>query len=105
LKSSMGRGFLDYLIDRRVVFWLGNGVQKYSIGNFVLHAIDSLVTTLGLFGKEGSGVAFLGNSKLGFENPFEIGGKKVQKATTNFGDFETVLIQGGNPVASMTKLH
>jgi len=49
----------------------------------------------------GCGVAFIGNSKLGFENPFEAKGKKVQKATTNFGDFETVLIQGGNPVASM----
>ena len=43
----------------------------------------------------------MGNSKLGFDNPFEISGKKVQKATTNFGDFDTVLIQGGNPVASM----
>ncbi|MCK4442412.1 MAG: molybdopterin-dependent oxidoreductase, partial [Sulfurovaceae bacterium] len=39
--------------------------------------------------------------KLGFDNPFGIKGKKVQKATTNFGDFQTVLIQGGNPVASM----
>ncbi|NEW61264.1 molybdopterin-dependent oxidoreductase, partial [Sulfurovum sp. bin170] len=92
---------LDYLTEKRVVFLVGNGVQKYSTGNFVLQAIDSLATVLGHFGKEGSGVAFLGNSKLGFKNPFEIGGKKVQKATTNFGDFDTVLIQGGNPVASM----
>ena len=98
--SVMGH-FLEYILNKRVVFLVGNGVQKYSIGNYVLHAIDSLASTLGLFGKEGCGVAFLGNSKLGFNNPFKIHGKKVQKATTNFSDFDTVLIQGGNPVASM----
>ena len=98
--SIMGQ-FLDYILNRKVVFLVGNGVQKYSIGNYVLHAIDSLASTLGLFGKEGCGVAFLGNSKLGFNNPFEVGGKKVEKATTNFSNFDTVLIQGGNPVASM----
>ncbi len=98
--NQMG-ALLEYITKRKTVFLVGNGVQKYSIGNFVLQAIDSLAVTLGHFGKEGVGVAFLGNSKLGFDNPFETRGKKVQKATTNFGDFETVLIQGGNPVASM----
>jgi len=92
---------VESLIDKRVVFLVGNGVQKYSIGNFVLHAIDSVATVLGLFGKEGSGVAFMGNSKLGIENPFEVNTKKVQKANTNFSEFETVLIQGGNPAESM----
>jgi len=92
---------LELIVDKKVVFLVGNGVQKYSTGNFVLQAIDALAITLGYFAKEGCGVAFLGNSKLGFDNPFEIKGKKVQKATSNFGDFQTVLIQGGNPVASM----
>jgi len=92
---------VDSIIGKRVVFLVGNGVQKYSIGNFVLHAIDSLATTLGLFGKEGSGVAFIGNSKLGVDNPFDVNTKKVQKAVTNFEEFETVLIQGGNPAESM----
>ena len=92
---------LEFILNKKVVFLIGNGVQKYSTGNFVLHAIDSLASTLGYFGKEGCGVAFLGNSKLGFINPFEIKGKKVEKASTNFGDFDTVLIQGGNPVESM----
>ncbi len=92
---------LEFILNKKVVFLIGNGVQKYSTGNFVLHAIDSLVATLGYFGKEGCGVAFLGNSKLGFNNPFEVKGKKVEKATTNFGDFDTVLIQGGNPTESM----
>ncbi|MCK4441809.1 MAG: molybdopterin-dependent oxidoreductase, partial [Sulfurovaceae bacterium] len=92
---------LELIVDKKVVFLVGNGVQKYSTGHFVLQAIDALAIILGNFGKEGCGVAFLGNSKLGFDNPFEIKGKKVQKATTNFGDFQTVVIQGGNPVESM----
>ncbi|MCH9740408.1 MAG: molybdopterin-dependent oxidoreductase [Epsilonproteobacteria bacterium] len=98
--GDMGR-VIEYLNEKNVVFLVGNGVQKYSTGNFTLQAIDALATILGQFGKEGSGVSFFGNSKLDFKNPFETKGQKVQKATTNFGDFDTVLIQGGNPVASM----
>ena len=92
---------LELMSGKRAVFLVGNGVQKYSNGHHVLHAIDSLAVTLGSIAKEGCGVAFLGDSKLGFDNPFEIKGKKVQKATTDFSKFDTVLIQGGNPVASM----
>ncbi len=92
---------LEMIVGKKTVFLIGNGVQKYSIGHHVLHAIDSLAITLGHFGKEGCGVGFLGNSKLGFENPFEIRGKRVPKATTPFENFKTVLIQGGNPAASM----
>ncbi len=98
--NEMGE-ILEMISGKKTVFLIGNGVQKYSNGHHVLHAIDSLAITLGKIAKEGCGVAFLGNSKLGFENPFEIKGKKVQKATTNFSEFDTVLIQGGNPVASM----
>ena len=98
--GDMGR-MLNYLRDRKVVFLLGTGVQKYSTGSSVLHAIDSLAATLGLFGQEGCGVSYLGNSRLGFEDPFEVECKRVQKATTAFSDFDTVLVQGGNPAASM----
>jgi anaerobic selenocysteine-containing dehydrogenase len=98
--NKMGK-ILELIVGKKSIFLVGNGVQKYSIGDQTLHAIDSLAATLGLFGKEGCGVGFLGNSKLAFHNPFAIQGKKVQKATSNFGAFETVLIQGGNPVASM----
>jgi len=98
--NSMGE-IVESIVNKRVVFLVGNGVQKYSIGNFVLHAIDSLASVLGLFGKEGSGVAFIGNSKLGVDNPFEVDTKRVQKATTKFSEFETVLVQGGNPAESM----
>ncbi|TET88532.1 MAG: molybdopterin oxidoreductase [Sulfurovum sp.] len=98
--GDMGR-MLNYLRNRKVVFLVGAGVQKYSTGSYVLHAIDSLASTLGLFGQEGCGVSYLGNSKLGFDNPFSVMCNRVQKATTNFSDFDTVLVQGGNPAASM----
>ncbi len=98
--GDMGR-MLNYLRDRKVVFLVGAGVQKYSTGSYVLHAIDSLASTLGLFGQEGCGVSYLGNSKLGFDNPFSVECERVPKATTEFSDFDTVLVQGGNPAASM----
>ena len=92
---------LNYLRDQKVVFLVGTGVQKYSTGASTLHAIDSLAALLGLFGKERSGVHYLGNSTLGFDNPFDVTCKTVSKVVTNFSDFDTVLIQGGNPAASM----
>jgi len=98
--GDMGR-MMNYLRDRKVVFLVGAGVQKYSTGSYVLHAIDSLAATLGLFGQEGCGVSYLGNSKLGFDNPFSAECKRVPKATTKFSDFDTVLVQGGNPAESM----
>jgi anaerobic selenocysteine-containing dehydrogenase len=98
--GDMGR-MLNYLRDRKVVFLVGTGVQKYSTGSYVLHAIDSLAATLGLFGKEGCGVSYLGNSKLGFDDPFAVKCSRVQKVNTRFSDFDTVLVQGGNPAGSM----
>jgi len=98
--NKMGQ-LLELILGKKTVFLIGNGVQKYSTGASTLHAIDALAATLGLFGKEGCGVGFLGNSKLNFKNPFAVKTNKVEKVNTAFGDFETVLIQGGNPVASM----
>ncbi|MFT7823139.1 MAG: molybdopterin-dependent oxidoreductase [Sulfurimonas sp.] len=92
---------LNYLRNRKVVFLVGTGVQKYSTGSYTLHAIDSLAAVLGLFGKEGCGVSFLGDSKLGFVNPFETTCKRVRKVDTPFSRFNTVLVQGGNPAESM----
>jgi anaerobic selenocysteine-containing dehydrogenase len=92
---------LNYLRDQKVVFLVGTGVQKYSTGASTLHAIDSLAAFLGLFGQEGCGVHYLGNSKLNFENPFDVKCKKVSKVVTKFSAFDTVLIQGGNPAESM----
>jgi len=98
--GDMGR-VLNYLRNQKVVFLVGTGVQKYSTGSYVLHAIDSLVATLGLFGKEGCGVHYLSNSKLGFVNPFDASCKTVSKVVTKFSEFDTVLVQGGNPAESM----
>jgi len=92
---------LNYLRDQKVVFLVGTGVQKYSTGASTLHAIDSLAALLGLFGKEGSGVHYLGSSTLGFDNPFDVTCKTVSKVMTNFSNFDTVLVQGGNPASSM----
>ena len=98
--QEMGK-VLELIKGKKTVFLVGNGVQKYSIGHLTLQAIDSLAVLLGKFGKEGCGVGFLGNSKLDFKNPFSVKTEKVHKVNTPFGNFETVLIQGGNPVASM----
>jgi anaerobic selenocysteine-containing dehydrogenase len=92
---------LELMRGKKTVFLVGAGVQKYATGSYTLHAIDSLAAVLGLFGKEGCGVHYLGDSKLGFENPFEVKTKRVPKATTPFSKFDTVLVQGGNPAASM----
>jgi len=98
--GEMGR-VLNYLRNQKVVFLVGTGVQKYSTGAATLRAIDSLVASLGLFGKEGCGVHYLSNSKLGFVNPFEVPCKTVSKVVTKFSEFDTVLVQGGNPAESM----
>lgn len=98
--QQMG-SLLEMIDGKKTVFLVGNGVQKYSTGHLTIQAIDSLAVILGKIGKEGCGVGFLGNSKLGFDNPFDIKNKKIQKVDTPFGDFDTVVIQGGNPVASM----
>ncbi len=98
--GEMGR-VLNYLRHQKVVFLVGTGVQKYSTGASTLHAIDSLAAVLGLFGKEGCGVHYLGNSKLCFVNPFDVPCKTVSKVVTKFSAFNTVLVQGGNPAESI----
>ena len=98
--GDMGRT-IELLENRKVVFLVGIGVQKYSIGKYVLQAIDSLASVLGLFGKEGCGVHYLGTSFLGVKSPFEVNLKKVSKTLTPFSKFSTVLVQGGNPLESM----
>ena len=98
--ALMGQ-IIEHLRGSKVVFLVGNGVQKYSTGSYTLHAIDSLGAILGLFGKEGCGVDFISNSKLGFDNPFAVKTKQVHKVNTPFSKFDTVLVQGGNPAESM----
>ncbi len=56
---------------------------------------------LGLFGKEGCGVAYLGNSKEHITSPFNSSPKRVSKVNTEFSNFKTVFIQGANPLSQM----
>jgi anaerobic selenocysteine-containing dehydrogenase len=98
--DAMG-DMLNMIQNHRTVFLVGIGLQHYAIGDAVLRAIDSLAAVLGLFGREGCGVSFMGNSRQGFADPFAVSCPRVSMATTPFENFETVLVQGGNPAASM----
>jgi anaerobic selenocysteine-containing dehydrogenase len=90
------------LMDKeKVSFLVGVGVQKYAHGSSVLRAIDSLAAMMGLFAKEGCGVSYLGNSKIGFKDIFPKGKKQVPKATVDFGKYDLVFIQGSNPANQM----
>jgi anaerobic selenocysteine-containing dehydrogenase len=87
--------------DSKTAFLVGNGVQKYTNGAEVLRAIDSFVAMIGYFGKEGCGVSFLGDSKLGYKDPFVYKTKTVAKPIVNFGEYDLVFIQGANPANQM----
>ncbi len=95
-------GDMLYMIkNHKTVFMVGIGPQHYTIGHSVLWAIDSLAAVLGLFGKEGCGVDYMGISLNGFEYPFETSCPRVPAVDTPFDKFETVLVRGGNPAESM----
>jgi len=87
--------------DAKVSFLVGVGVQKYTNGSEVLRAIDSFALSIGKFGVKGCGVSYLGNSMLGFDNPFKYKVKKVPKPNIKFEEFDLVFIQGANPLSQM----
>ncbi|MDP3266821.1 MAG: molybdopterin-dependent oxidoreductase [Sulfuricurvum sp.] len=92
---------LELIRDKRTVVLVGTGVQKYRNGAEVLRAIDAFGAILGLFGKAGCGVGFLGSSTQGLDFPFRTLHKTVPKPTIDFSAFNTVFIQGGNPLGQM----
>ncbi len=92
---------LALMEEKRVAFLVGIGVQKYYHGDQVLHMIDSLAAMLGLHGKEGCGVSYLGNSSYEIELPFMKPKESVPVATVDFGEFDFVFIQGSNPANQM----
>ncbi len=95
-------GELLHLIkDKKVSILVGIGVQKYSFGHSVLRAIDALGAMLGLFGKEGCGVGYLSNSGFGYSLPFKVNAKKEPLPIVDFGKYDLVFIQGGNPLNQM----
>jgi len=91
----------ELMQSMKTVILVGNGVQKYSHGTEVVRMIDSLAAMLGLFGKEGCGVSFLGDTSLELDDPFEVEANRVKKAEVDFSKFDTVFIQGSNPVITM----
>lgn len=94
---------LELIKGKRTVILAGVGIQKYRHGADVMRAIDSLGAILGLFGKEGCGVNFLGNSKEGITSPFSTKAKTkpVAVGSVDFGRFEIAFIQGSNPLNQM----
>lgn len=93
---------LHLIKGKKTAIVVGLGVQKYRNGADVMRAIDAFAFSAGLFGKEGCGVAYLGNSKEGIETPFNTkNAKRVSKVDTKFENFETVFVQGANPLAQM----
>ncbi len=91
----------ELMTSLKTVILVGNGVQKYSHGSDVMHMIDSLAAMLGLFGKEGCGVGFLGDTAVDVKNPFAVEVKEVPKAKIDFGAFDLCFIQSSNPVVTM----
>ena len=91
----------ELMQQMRTVILVGNGVQKYAHGTEVVHMIDSLAAMLGLFGKEGCGVSFLGDTSVALNNPFAVEAKRVPKAEVDFGAYDLCFIQASNPVVTM----
>lgn len=92
---------LRVIKDKKVAIVCGVGIQKYSDGADIMRAIDAFAAMLGLFGKEGCGVSYLGASRDGITSPFFTKSKKVSKVNTEFANFKTLFIQGANPLSQM----
>lgn len=92
---------LEMIKGKKTAIFVGAGVQKYRNGADALRAIDAFGTLLGLFGKAGSGVSYLGDSLQGIEVPFRTIHKRVAKPTADFSKYGCVFVQGGNPLAQM----
>lgn len=92
---------LSMIQNKKVAIVCGVGIQKYRDGSDIMRAIDAFAVNLGLFGKDGCGVAYLGDSKDGISSPFNTKAKRVSKVDTKFENFETVFIQGANPLSQM----
>lgn len=56
---------------------------------------------MGLFGKRGSGVSYLGDSLSTLELPFKKINHRVSKPTVDFSKYNCVFIQGSNPLSQM----
>jgi len=88
-------------IKEGAVVLTGLGVAKCKECWKTTWAIDSLFYMLDYFGKSDRGVAFLGSSGYGINNPFSINHKnKVPLWDVNLDDYDVVFIQAANPLVS-----
>lgn len=92
---------LEYMRGKKTAILVGAGVQKYRNGADVLRSIDGFGAIMGLFGKPGCGVSYLGDSLEGIELPFTSITHRVSKASVDFSKYHCVFVQGGNPLAQM----
>ncbi len=89
------------IIKEGAVVLTGLGVAKCKECYKTTWAIDSLFYMLDYFGKSDKGVAFLGSSGYGLNNPFKIEHKnRVNLFDVNLDEFDVVFIQGANPLVS-----
>jgi len=92
---------LSSVKNKKVSIICGVGIQKYRDGADIMRCIDAFAVNLGLFNKNGCGVAYLGNSKDGITSPFNLNAKRVSKVDTKFSEYNNVFIQGANPLSQM----
>ncbi|MBV5321258.1 MAG: molybdopterin-dependent oxidoreductase, partial [Sulfuricurvum sp.] len=92
---------LEMIEGKKTAILVGVGVQKCRNGADVLRAIDGFGAVMGLFGKRGCGVSYVGNSLSNLELPFKTVENRVSKPTVDFSKYNCVFIQGSNPLAQM----
>lgn len=92
---------LELMKGKKCAILVGVGVQKYRNGADALRCIDGFGVIMGLFGKSGCGVSYVGNSLSNIVLPFEPISKRVSKPTLDFSKYNCVFIQGANPLAQM----
>jgi anaerobic selenocysteine-containing dehydrogenase len=100
---SLGQigAMLELIEGKKTAILVGVGVQKYRDGADVLRAIDGFGAIMGLFGKPGCGVSYVGDSLSGIEMPFKSISHRVSKPTVDFSKYNCVFIQGANPLSQM----
>ncbi len=89
------------IINEGAVVLMGLGVAKCKECYKTTWAIDSLFYMLDYFGKNNKGVAFLGSSSFGLDNPFKIEHKnRIALFDVDLRDYDVVFVQGANPLVS-----
>lgn len=94
--------FLNIVKEKKVAILVGTGVQRYAHGATVLRAIDSLALMHGWLGSKGSGVGYLSDSSQDVDFVFDTNSKRTDSVVSvDFNKYDTILIQGANPVSQM----